>query len=136
MKQSLVVLSGLAVAAMLRPGTAFAQEETTATLAVAEARLGTDVQNKDLVGEDSSFVQDSKVYIWMKVTGGPADSIEVTWKHEDHTYATKLRIGGSPWRTWAYKTVAFAGEWTVTVTDATGNVLKEMAFSVKAAPKM
>lgn len=136
MKKISVVLSGLAIAAMLRPGSAVAQEETSGTLAVVEARLGTDVQNKDLVGEDSSFVQNSKVYIWMNVTGGPADSIEVTWKHEDHTYATRLRIGGSPWRSWAYKTVAFAGEWTVTVTDATGNVLKEMPFSVKAAPKM
>ncbi len=105
-----------------------------ATLKVADARLGTAVENKQIVGEDSTFVLNTKVYLWMKVTGGPADSLTVTWKNDTHVYTAKLGIGGSPWRTWAYKTAAWPGAWTVTVEDGAGTLLKEMAFTVKAAP--
>ena len=83
--------------------------------------------------EDSVFTVNEKVYLWMKVEGGPADSLTVTWKHGDDTYETKLNIGGSPWRTWAYKTAWLAGDWSVTVTSPAGEVLKEMQFTVKPA---
>ncbi len=99
-------------------------------LAVAECKLGTGVEDRQIVGEDSTFSVNSKVYLWMKLTGGPADSVSVTWKHGDSSYETRLRVGGSPWRTWTYKTVSAAGAWTVTVTDATGSVLKEVTFTV------
>lgn len=105
-------------------------------LVVAEAKVGKGVENKELVGEHSDFLVNDKVYLWMRLTGGPSDSITVTWKHGTDSYDTKLNIGGSPWRTWSYKTVWKAGEWTVTVMSADGEVLKEMTFIVKdAAPK-
>ncbi len=99
-------------------------------LKVTEMKLGTDVQDKELVGEDSTFALNGKVYLWVKLTGGPADSVTVTWKHGDQTSSTHLRVGGSPWRTWAYKTVAASGDWTVTVSDAAGDVLEEKTFTV------
>ncbi len=113
-----------------------AQEKQTKGLKIIETKLGKDVQNKKLVDTASTFAVNEKAYLWMRLTGGPADSISVTWKTGNESYESKLNVGGSPWRTWSYKTLSTAGPWTVTVTDAEGNVLKEVKFDVKGeAPK-
>jgi len=115
----------------------FAQEQGQSMgLAVADAKLGSNVQDHEIVGESSSFNVNDRVYLWLKVTGGKDDSVMVTWKTGDLSYSTTLRVGGSPWRTWAYKTAYVAGDWTATVTDATsGAVLKEMSFKVSPLEK-
>ncbi len=97
---------------------------------VTEARLGTSVENRMIVGEDSSFALNSKVFFWMRITGASGAQISVTWKNGDLSHTAELTIGGSPWRTWATKTVSMAGDWTVSVSDASGNVLKQMMFRV------
>jgi hypothetical protein len=99
-------------------------------LEVADAKLGKDVQDRKIVDETTTFEVNEKAYLWMRVVGGPSDSITVTWKTGDMSYESKLNIGGSSWRTWANKTLYNAGPWTVTVTDASGTVLKEMSFTV------
>ena len=104
---------------------AFAQD-----IKITEAKLGTDVQDRNLAGESSTFSKDSKVYFWIKTSGGTG-SITVTWKHGSNSRNTSLNIGGSPWRTWAYATASASGEWTVTATDDKGTVLKEMKFTVQ-----
>ncbi|MFZ1082793.1 MAG: DUF2914 domain-containing protein [Candidatus Kryptoniota bacterium] len=98
---------------------------------VVEMKLGTGVQDKQIAGEDSTFALNAKVYLWMKITGAMGDSIVVNWKHADKEYNTTIGIGGDSWRTWAYKTVSAAGDWTVTVSTQAGDVLKEAAFTVK-----
>ncbi len=99
--------------------------------AVAAAKLGREVVDREIVDETSTFAMNERVYLWLKVTGAADDSVTVTWKHDDLTYDYTLTIGGSPWRTWAYKTAWKAGDWMVTVTDSDGNVLKEMTFKVE-----
>jgi hypothetical protein len=133
MKQFNVLWVGMCI--LVLAAGAFGQETAPpqSQLAVAEAKLGTGVENKAIVGEGSEFTVNDKVYLWVKLTGGPSDSITVTWKHGADSYETKLNVGGSPWRTWSYKTVWKAGEWTVSVTSASGDVLKEMTFMVKEA---
>ncbi|MGO9482253.1 MAG: hypothetical protein ACLP05_10810, partial [Candidatus Kryptoniota bacterium] len=77
-----------------------------AGLKVVELKLGTGVQDKQIVGEDSTFALNGKAYLWMKVTGASAgDSVVVTWKHADKEYKTTLGIGANSWHTWAYKTM-------------------------------
>ena len=135
------VISILATALWLLVGSIdlFAQEETELSgLEIVEAKLGKGVQDRMIVDEDTVFAKNSKVYLWMKVVGGASqrvelstDEITVTWTTGDRSYSTILTIGGSPWRTWAYKTVGITGDWTVTVTDASGNVLKEMSFRLE-----
>jgi hypothetical protein len=98
---------------------------------IAELKLGTGVQDKQIVGEDSTFALNGKVYVWMKVTGASGDSLNVTWKQGDHSYNGTIFVGGNSWRTWAYKTVSATGDWTVTVSTQAGDVLKEATFSVK-----
>ncbi len=129
------LIASLAVAFLIAAGqTALlrAQEESKPEgIQITDAKLGKNIQDRMIVDEDSTFELNSKVFLWMKTSGGANDSVTVTWKTGDFTHAATLFIGGSPWRTWASKTVTKAGDWTVTVTDAAGSVLKEMSFTVK-----
>ncbi|HEX9614114.1 MAG TPA: DUF2914 domain-containing protein [Bacteroidota bacterium] len=104
-------------------------------LEVGEAKLGKNVQDRQIVDETTTFEVNEKAYLWMRIVGGSADSVTVTWKTTDQSYEVKLNVGGSPWRTWANKTLYTAGDWTVTVTDDEGNVLKEMSFTVTESMK-
>jgi hypothetical protein len=131
MKKSLMVLS--LVLFFLVPALLPAQEKESKGLKVTEAKLGKDVQNKRLVDTTTVFTVNDKAYLWMRIHGGPADSITVTWKSGDQSYPSKLNVGSSTWRTWSYKTLFTAGDWTVSVTDAGGNVLKELSFKVEEA---
>jgi hypothetical protein len=98
---------------------------------VTDAKLGKDVQDRQIVDETAEFALNDKVYLWLKVTGAAGESLKVTWKNGDHTYNSELAVGGSPWRTWCYKTAALAGDWNVAVADSNGNILKEMSFKTK-----
>ena len=110
-----------------------AQEKEVAppSAQIIEAKLGTNVQDRQLTGEDSTFTLNTKVYLWLKVIGGVSETLTVTWKHGERSYSAAINIGGSPWRTWVYKTAAIAGEWTVSVADSKGTVLREMSFKVQ-----
>ena len=87
---------------------------------ITDLKLGTGVQDKLIVGEDSTFAVNTKVYVWTKIAGAMGDSIVVNWKRADKEYNAVIEIGGSPWRTWNYKTVSAAGNWTVTVSTGSG----------------
>ncbi len=134
------IFAFLAVAVVLTSLTAVAQEKSggtekeKATLTVSEAKLGTGVENRQLVGEATTFDVNQKVYLWMELKGGPSDSITVTWKCGEKSYHTALKVGGPTYHTWAYKTASIAGSWTVTVSDAAGTELKQLDFTVGAAP--
>lgn len=105
-------------------------EKSISVLTVTAAALGTGVQERKLLGEADHFLLNQKVYVWLALAGGPADEIVVTWTQGDKSYETKLKVGGTTWHTWAYKTAAVAGHWSVTVADASGNVLKKLDFTV------
>ena len=107
-----------------------AEDQAAGSLQVAEAKLGKGVQDRQITEEATTFAVNDKVYLWLKVTGGPAD-LKVNWTIDDQTDAVTLKIGGDPWRTWFIKTAFKAGDWTVTVTDADGQALKEMKFTVQ-----
>lgn len=113
------------------PFAAGAQDQTAGGLQVAEAKLGKGVQDRQITEEATTFAVNEKGYLWLRLTGGPSDPIKVTWKTGDSTDTVELRVGGSPWRTWSSKTLWKAGDWTVTVTAPTGEVLKEVSFTVQ-----
>ena len=102
-----------------------------ATGKVSEAKLGKSVVNREVGGETSVFAPGEMAYLWMKVYDATGETLTVTWEINGQHYPAKLKIGGSPWRTWASKTVHIAGEWTVTVTDAAGATLSASKFAVK-----
>jgi hypothetical protein len=121
------VLQWLAATALLIPLAALSQGGVT----VADAKLGKGIQDREITEEATAFAVNDKAYLWLRVTGGPSDPLQVTWKSGDHTDTVSLKVGAATWRTWSSKTLWKAGDWTVTVTDAGGNVLKEIAFSVQ-----
>jgi hypothetical protein len=114
-----------AALALVAPG-AYAQD----TLQVAEAKLGKGVQDRQITEEATTFGVNEKAYLWMRVTGG-AGQVKVVWRSGDIADTVTLNVGGSGWRTWSSKTLAKAGEWTVTVTDANDQVLDETSFTVQ-----
>ena len=98
---------------------------------VAEAKLGKNVVDRTITDETTTFAPGEKAYLWLKVEDAAGETLTVTWTINDQVYPATLNIGGSPWRTWASKTLHIAGEWTVTVTDAAGATLNESTFVVK-----
>ena len=100
-------------------------------LQVADAKLGKGVQDRNITEEATTFAVNDKVYLWVKLTGGGSDAVKVNWKVGDSTDTVTLKVGGSPWRTWSSKTAWKAGDWTVTITDASDQVLKELKFTVQ-----
>lgn len=100
-------------------------------LQVVEAKLGKGVQDRQITEEATTFAVNDKVYLWLKIAGGPADGVNVNWKLGDKVEPYNLKVGGNPWRTYASKTAYKPGEWSVTVTDANDQVLKEMKFTVQ-----
>jgi hypothetical protein len=101
------------------------------SLQVVDAKLGKGVQDRKITDETSTFAVNEKIYLWLKLSGGPADSVKVNWKHGDKVEPYTLKVGGNPWRTFAAKTARQTGDWTVTVTDANDRVLKEIKFTVQ-----
>ena len=77
---------------------------SSATLVVEEAKLGKGVENRMIVDETTTFAVGDKVYLALKVTGGPSDPIKINWTIGEYTDSINLAIGGPSWRTWAYKT--------------------------------
>ena len=128
MKTVLSAFAAIVVA--FAPFAAGAADQAAGSLQVAEAKLGKGVQDRTITEEATTFAVNDKVYLWLKVTGGPAE-LKVNWTIDDQTDAVTLKIGGNPWRTWSTKTAFKAGDWTVTVTDADGQALKEMKFTVQ-----
>jgi hypothetical protein len=91
------ILSWLTAALLLTPLAAFSQ----ASLSVAEAKLGKGVQDREITEEATDFAVNEKAYLWLRLTGGPSDPIQVTWKSGDHTDPCRSRSApraGAPGR--------------------------------------
>jgi hypothetical protein len=84
-----------------------------------------------ITDETTTFAPGERAYLWLKVEDASGETLTVTWKINDQSYPATLNIGGSPWRTWASKTLHLAGEWTVTVSDSAGATLSESKLTVK-----
>jgi hypothetical protein len=123
--KKLIPLLALIASAFVLP-TASAQG-----LQVADAKLGKGVQDRNITEEATTFAVNDKVYLWLKLTGGGSDPVKVSWKVGDSVDTVTLKVGGSSWRTWSSKTAWKAGDWTVTITDASDQVLKELKFTVQ-----
>jgi len=98
---------------------------------IAEAKLGTEIVDRQLSGETSTFTLNEKAYLWMRVTGGEGEDITITWKHGADEYPVTLSIGSNSWRTWSSKILHLAGEWSVTVTNAAGAKIFETTLTVQ-----
>ncbi len=117
------------------PAAAPAAEPSAAGPAVADAKLGTGVVDREPEGVADSFKADvGKVYCWTKVTGGEGSEITHAWyKGDEKMGEVKLAVKYPSMRTWSAKTIPpdGAGDWRVDVVAADGTVLKSLAFKVE-----
>lgn len=112
-----------------------AAEPTAGGAAVADAKLGTGVVDREPEGVAESFKTDvGKVYCWTKVTGAEGTEITHAWyKGDEKMSEVKLAVKFSSTRTWSYKTIPAdgSGDWRVDVVAADGTVLKSLSFKVE-----
>jgi cytoskeleton protein RodZ len=107
-------------------------EGEAAALAVAKSGVGTDVVDRQLVGQADTFAVATRVAFWTLVTGGRAgDMIRHVWIHEGRAVgAVDLALGSASWRTQSRRTLGpeAEGDWAVEARDAAGRVLARHQF--------
>jgi Protein of unknown function (DUF2914) len=115
--------------------TAPAAEPKAGAAAVADAKLGTGVADREPEGVAESFKPDvGKVYCWTKVTGAEGTEITHAWfKGDEKMGEVKLAVKYPSTRTWSAKTIPAdgTGDWRVDVIAADGTVLKSLSFKVE-----
>lgn len=99
-----------------------------------ELKIGSDVQNREVVGETASFGADTeKVVAWTRVTGAtqPVQIMHV-WKHDGKEISrVPLNVQSASYRTFSRRSVAgMAGAWNVEVQDSAGKTLASKDFTV------
>lgn len=105
------------------------------SLEVSDIQFGTDVENREIVGTDSTFTSDvGTVFCYTHVTGAQ-DTTEIAhvWYYQDQEKArVPLEVRSSDWRTWSSKQIlsTWVGEWSVQVEDEQGNVLATSSFII------
>jgi hypothetical protein len=127
-----------AVVALAFASTAHAQAATQAgaakSAATVEASVGTAVADHAITGAAESFPKGTaKLYCLSKVSGAADSEIEHVWyKGDAEQGRVKLKVGGSPWRTYSTKTLGedASGEWRCDVVQD-GTVLQSVKFKVE-----
>ena len=127
-----------ATIALLSATTARAQDATQAgtakAAATAEVTVGTAVANHELTGGAESFPKGTaKLYCMSKITGMDSTEVEHVWyKGDAEQGRVKLKVGGSPWRTYSSKTLGpdASGDWRCDVVQD-GKVLQSVKFKVE-----
>ena len=83
------------------------------------------------IAGNATTLDAAAVYLRGTLASRPAAGSVAAGTFYDATDTGTLKVAGNPWRTWSNKTAWKAGDWTVTVTDAGGQVLKELTFKVQ-----
>ena len=130
-----VVLASLT---MILPSLARAQDPTQAgapkAAATVEAQVGTSIADRTLAGAAESFPKGTeRLFCFSRVTNAADSEIEHVWyKGDAEQGRVKLKVGGSPWRTYSSKLLGedAAGDWRCDVMQD-GKVLKSVAFKVE-----
>ena len=127
--------AGEAKPAAAEPAKAASAEPKGGGAAVADAKLGTGVTDREPEGVAESFKPEvGKVYCWTKVTGAEGSEISHVWyKGDEKMSEVKLAVKYPSTRTWSYKTIPEdgKGDWRVDVVAADGTVLKSLPFKVE-----
>lgn len=102
--------------------------------ATAEVSVGTAVADHAITGAAESFPKGTaKLYCLSKVTGAADTEVEHVWyKGDAEQGRVKLKIGGSPWRTYSSKTLGddASGDWRCDVVQD-GKVIQSAKFKVE-----
>jgi hypothetical protein len=133
------LLVATAVAVLFAP-VARAQDPTPTqagaakSAATVEVSVGTAVADHAITGAAESFPKGTaKLFCLSKVTGAADSEVEHVWyKGDAEQGRVKLKVGGSPWRTFSTKTLGedASGDWRCDVVQ-NGTVLQSVKFKVE-----
>jgi hypothetical protein len=102
--------------------------------ATAEVSVGTAYADHAITGAAESFPKGTaKLFCLSKVTGAENSEVEHVWyKGDAEQGRVKLKIGGSPWRTYSSKTLGddASGDWRCDVVQD-GKVIQSAKFKVE-----
>jgi cytoskeletal protein RodZ len=101
-------------------------------LSVPRSGVGTDVVDRQLVGQSNTFAVNTRVAFWTLVTGGrPGETVRHVWIHEGSVAGVvDLAVGSSSWRTQTRRTLVpgAEGDWVVEAREPGGRVLARHEF--------
>ena len=105
-----------------------------------QTRLGTGIEEKELMGEASVFPPSvGRIYCWTSVAGAdePTEITHIWYYGENKMAEVVLPIKYSRHRTWSYKTMLpeWVGKWSVEVLDQAGKKLDSVAFEIAEIPQ-
>ena len=113
------------------------QQEQAQQNLEAEVKIGTDVQNLEVVGEADEFPADTEQVVgWSRITGANQPTqVTHVWKHDGNVVdSIPLDVTSTSFRTYSRKTVSgLPGEWTLEVQDPNGETIGSASFNVTEA---
>ena len=116
----------ICVLVLLTAGLAFADDKPT-----AEIKVGTGVENHEIVGEAATFPAGTTVWVWSRISNGEG-SIKHVWKQGDkELWTATLPVGSKRWSTQSRRTMSKAGDYEVEVLGADGSSLGTVKFTVQ-----
>lgn len=144
-KMTILALSFMTGSILIYPAVTWGEEreEVSAPMEMVEeaiglkveARLGTGLEEREIIGEAYNFPSSiGRVYCWTLILGSeePTEITHVWYYGEKKMAEVKLAIKSQRYRTWSCKTILpeWVGNWRVEVVDAVGNLLKSISFEV------
>jgi hypothetical protein len=132
---SLLIAAAIALAFAPRANAQAATQAGAAkSAATVEVSVGTAVADHAISGAAETFPKGtSKLVCFSKVTGAADSEVEHVWyKGDAEQGRVKLKVGGSPWRTYSTKTLGpdASGDWRCDVVQG-GTVLQSVKFKVE-----
>lgn len=102
---------------------------------VEDLEFGTSVENREIVGADSTFTGTvGQVYCLTRITGMQQESnVTHVWYYNGEEMArVELPVRGTNWRTWSSKSIlpGWTGEWSVDIVGPDGDILSSGMFTV------
>ncbi|MCP4582806.1 MAG: DUF2914 domain-containing protein [candidate division Zixibacteria bacterium] len=115
------------------------KEEVEAEISGLQVEMiacGTDIEERELLGEATSFSKDiGQIYCWTQITGGEEPTtVDHIWHFAGVEKArVVLNVKYPRVRTWSSKTILpeWVGDWHVEAVDASGKVLATIDFTVE-----
>jgi len=103
---------------------------------VAESALARKVEQRQPVDVMTEVPADiGRLYCFTRLVGADSETRVVhVWSWEGREMArVELPVRSNNWRTWSSKRILpeWSGAWTISILDAEGNLLKEIAFQVR-----
>ena len=99
--------------------------------ASAEVKVGTGVENHEIVGEAATFPTGTTVWVWSRVVNGEGN-VKHVWKRDGkEVWTATLPVGSKRWSTQSRRAITTAGSWSVDVQTEAGASIGTISFTIQ-----